>query len=509
MVLALVSPDLLAPTAVQTPRMIRVVMDGDYAPFAFQSEEGTLQGILVDQWRAWERETGIKVEIHGMDWGEALRRMRDGEFDVIDCIVETAERRDTFDFTPAYATIEASIYFRDDISGITSLASLKGFPVGVKTGDQHIDRLKASGVTTVVLFQSYEAIVEAARQHKINTFVADDPSALYLLNRMGIETGFRHSPPTFRDELRRAVRKGDAALLRTVSAGFAAVGPRKLKQIDEKWFGRTVGRLGRYLAYAGYGAAVAIVLIAGLAGWNRTLRRGIVQSTAALGASEQQVHTLAGRLMRTQDDERRRIAQLLHESTAQNLAALKMLLARLNRSNLESGDGDRGVITESIALAEQSMTEVRTLSYLLHPPFLDEAGLLAALRWFAAGFAERSGIRVDLDLPDSLERLPLDAETALFRVVQEALINIHRHAGSETASIRLRCDAEALVLEIEDRGHGIPSAALNLITSCGGGVGVGIAGMSERLQQLGGRLEIASGERGTIVLARLPREKAG
>jgi signal transduction histidine kinase len=252
-----------------------------------------------------------------------------------------------------------------------------------------------------------------------------------------------------------------------------------------------------------------MVLIAGLAGWNRSLRRGIVQRTAALGASEQQVHTLAGRLMRTQDDERRRIAQLLHETTAQNLAALKMLLARLNRSNLDVRDSDRSVITESIALAEQSMTEVRTLSYLLHPPFLDEAGLLSALRWFAGGFAERSGIRVDLDLPSSLERPPLDAETALFRVVQEALINIHRHAGSQTACIRLRRDAETLVLEIEDHGRGIPSASLNLIRSCGGGVGVGIAGMSERLQQLGGRLEIASGERGTIVRARLPLVKAG
>ena len=106
------------------------------------------------------------------------------------------------------------------------------------------------------------------------------------------------------------------------------------------------------------------------------------------------------------------------------------------------------------------MTEIRTLSYLLHPPFLDETGLLSALRWYAAGFAERSGINVDLELPESFERLPLDTETALFRIVQESLINIHRHAGSETARIRLRRDAETLVLEIEDRGHGIPNASL-------------------------------------------------
>jgi PAS domain S-box-containing protein len=234
---------------------------------------------------------------------------------------------------------------------------------------------------------------------------------------------------------------------------------------------------------------------------------GRMTAQRELDDSYKQMRTLTGRLMRAQDDERRRIAQLLHETTAQNLAALKMLLARLNRSGLELGGSDRDALTDSIALAEQSMTEVRTLSYLLHPPFLDEAGLMAALRWYAAGFAERSGIKVGLDLPESLERLPLDTETALFRVVQESLINIHRHAGSDIASIRLRRDAGTLALEIEDRGHGIPSASLNLITTGGGVAGVGIAGMSERLKQLGGRLEITSDERGTTVRAVLPLVK--
>lgn len=129
---------------------------------------------------------------------------------------------------------------------------------------------------------------------------------------------------------------------------------------------------------------------------------------------------------------------------------------------------------------------------------------MSALRWYAAGFAERSGIKVDLDLPESFGRLPRDTETALFRIVQEALINIHRHAGSETARIRLQRDAESLTLEIDDDGHGIPKASLEQIMSGGGGVGVGIAGMSERMEQLGGSLEITSGDRGTTVRARLP-----
>ena len=155
-------------------------------------------------------------------------------------------------------------------------------------------------------------------------------------------------------------------------------------------------------------------------------------------------------------------------------------------------------------VTERSMTGIRTVSYLLHPPFLDETGLLSALRWYVGGFAERSGITVDLDLPDHFERLPLETETVLFRIVQESLTNIHRHAESKAALIRLRRDTGMLVLEIEDRGHGIPSASLEHITRGGGVAGVGIASMSERIEQLGGRLEVTSSERGTTVHVWLP-----
>lgn len=116
----------MAQTTVERPRTIRVVTDNVYAPYSFQSEEGELQGIVIDQWQAWEKKTGIKVEIQAMDWAEALRRMRAGEFDVIDTIVETAERGDYFDFTPTYAAIDVPIFFRNDISALTDLASLKG-----------------------------------------------------------------------------------------------------------------------------------------------------------------------------------------------------------------------------------------------------------------------------------------------------------------------------------------------------------------------------------------------
>jgi PAS domain S-box-containing protein len=217
-----------------------------------------------------------------------------------------------------------------------------------------------------------------------------------------------------------------------------------------------------------------------------------------------QMRTLTGRLMRAQDDERRRIAQLLHETTAQDLAALKMHLARLARTEAGLSGTDRAALTESMELAERSMSGIRTLSYLLHPPFLDEAGLLSALRWYAAGFAKRSGIEVDLDLPSTFERLPQEVETALFRVVQEALINIHHHADSPTALIRLRVDDNRLLLEIVDRGRGMPSTAVPQLPAGGGALGVGVAGMRERLQQLGGTFEIQSSVHGTTVRAQLP-----
>ena len=231
----------------------------------------------------------------------------------------------------------------------------------------------------------------------------------------------------------------------------------------------------------------------------------------ALRRQRNELRALANRLMHAQDEERRRIAQMLHETTAQDLAALKMLLARLGRGCTALSDADRAVLAESVELAERSMSSTRTLSYLLHPPFLDENGLLSALRWYATGFAERSGIRVDLDLPETFERLSLNTETVLFRIVQEALTNIHRHAASKIACIRLRRDAETLVLAVEDRGHGIPSASLTRLTAGGGGGGVGIASMSERIEELGGRLEIKSsdsGKTGTTVSAWLPLAKA-
>jgi signal transduction histidine kinase len=204
--------------------------------------------------------------------------------------------------------------------------------------------------------------------------------------------------------------------------------------------------------------------------------------------------------MNVQDEERRRIARELHETTAQDLAALKMNLAALERSGSFQNEKDRALLSESTQLAEQAMKDVRTLSYLLHPPFLDEVGLVPALRWYAMGFAQRSGIGVDLSLPEDFERLPQELETTLFRIVQESLTNIHRHAASPRAAIRLRRTGPALELEVQDWGRGIPPASDNH-KPLPHVFGVGIAGMRERIEQLGGELEVEFGNGGTTVKA--------
>jgi two-component system, cell cycle sensor histidine kinase and response regulator CckA len=273
------------------PRSIRVVMDNNYPPFVFQDSDGTLEGMLIDQWHIWEKKTGIKVEIHAMDWGDALRLMKAGEFDVIDTLFKTRERTAFFDFSKPYARIEVAIFFDKDIAGITDLKSLQGFPVAIKAGDAAGDLLKQNGITTVLHFNNYETIIEAAQQHKVNVFVVDAPPALYYLNKLNLENEFRRSAPVNVGEFHRAVKKGNTALLRTVEAGFAAITPAELKEIEDKWYGATLNGNFKW-RYLGYVAASTLLLVLALLGWNRALRKRVKNRTAALKESESRLRAL-------------------------------------------------------------------------------------------------------------------------------------------------------------------------------------------------------------------------
>ncbi len=221
--------------------------------------------------------------------------------------------------------------------------------------------------------------------------------------------------------------------------------------------------------------------------------------------AEEVLRRLSSQLLHAQDDERRRIARDLHDSTGQYLSALSMNLSWMNQPSCEMDPKVRSVVRESIDLVKRALSEIRNFSYLLHPPVLDEFGLCAALRWYVHGFSQRSGINVDLDAPLDLPRLPRHMETALFRVVQECLTNVHRHSGSAWAKISLHQKSGGLLLEIADEGHGI-SPGTNGLDGNDERIGVGIAGIRERMRELGGRLEIESDSHGTVVRVILPLE---
>jgi PAS domain S-box-containing protein len=208
------------------------------------------------------------------------------------------------------------------------------------------------------------------------------------------------------------------------------------------------------------------------------LALAVVHDVTIRKRAEHDLHVLSAELMRLQDEERRRIGRDLHDSTGQTLAALELSLSQLQQFAQGPADGRRELLEHCARLATQCSAEIRTASYLLHPPLLDELGLLSALRWLADGFHQRSGIEMRLDLPASMHRLPPDDELCLFRIAQEALTNIHRHADSPWAAIRLKMQSNSVMLEIEDagRGMGVKTPAL----------GVGLAGMRERIRHIGG-----------------------
>jgi len=220
--------------------------------------------------------------------------------------------------------------------------------------------------------------------------------------------------------------------------------------------------------------------------------------------ADQELRQFSGRLMRLQDEERRRLARELHDSTGQALAALQMNLGAVKRLSGRLGEKARQALAESLDLAKQCSQEVRTVAYLLHPPLLEELGLISALRQYVEGYTQRSGIRVELDAPADFGRLPQEIELAVFRVVQESLTNIHRHSGSSTAQVHLRRDISGVRLEVQDQGRGMPQERFDQAGQIMPGFGVGITGMQERLRQLGGRLNMVSSSQGTTVTAIVP-----
>ncbi|HXA75852.1 MAG TPA: MEDS domain-containing protein [Candidatus Acidoferrales bacterium] len=229
----------------------------------------------------------------------------------------------------------------------------------------------------------------------------------------------------------------------------------------------------------------------------------VLKQAEILDMTNQGLRELSARLLRVQDEERRRIARDLHDSTGQSLALLSMNLSAMEAEASKSNPGLLKSLVENEEIVRQISTELRTLSYLLHPPLLEEMGLESALRWYVDGFRQRSNIQITLDLSADLGRLSQDLEIALFRVIQECLTNIHRHSESPTASIRVSRYAGGINLEVRDEGKGISPEKLAKIISSGES-GVGLRGMRERIKGLCGDLEIESDSKGTGIRVTIP-----
>jgi signal transduction histidine kinase len=382
------------------------------------------------------------------------------------------------------------------------------FPVA-----RHIITPERDGLWAGVLFELAgldELFARLARDVKVIGLISGDGTVLWILPR---DASPRLAPGRSVSEnelFRKAMKRPEAGVVEGYGQAMGANMLYSYERVHGYDMSILTGQTrdaalapwrdhrGTTLMVTSAASLLFIAMTALLSHYSATRRR--------IGAEREQaladLSRTAGELMRLQDDERRRIGRDLHDSTGQTLAALELSLARL----MQAPDipADRHELLEQCAhLASQCSNEIRTASYLLHPPLLDELGLMSALRWLADGFHERSGIEVRLDLPNSMPRLSRDEELTLFRVAQEALTNVHRHAQSPWAAVRLRERADAVVLEVEDGGLGAraPGASGSSFP-----LGVGLAGMRERIRQVGGTFTVRAGDSGTIVQATLPRK---
>jgi PAS domain S-box-containing protein len=235
------------------------------------------------------------------------------------------------------------------------------------------------------------------------------------------------------------------------------------------------------------------------------LEKRVIERTAELNDANKNLRDLSARLLQMRDLEARQLARELHDSVGQLLAAISMNISTVKSQVHKLDEAGANAVAQNTVFIEQISTEIRTISHLLHPPVLDELGLASAVKWYVEGFSERSKIEIEVEIPAELARLSVATETAIFRIVQECLTNIHRHSGSKTGSIRICAESGKIIVVARDFGRGMPPDQLRLASS--GHSGVGFRGIRERLRFLGGTLAIHSNSNGTVVTATFPLQQ--
>lgn len=218
---------------------ITVVSDNNYPPYIFLDENKVSKGIIVDQWKLWEKKTGIKVKLVVLNWSDAIKYFNSGKADVIDTIFYNEERNKIYDFTKPYAKLEVPVFYSSEISGIASIEDLKGFTIAVKEGDACIDILKENNISTLVEYKGYKEIIDLAKENEVKVFCVDKPPALYYLYKLNIEKKFKMGPLLYTGEFHRAVKKGNLELVEIIENGFKKITNNEKKDIDNRWFGKS------------------------------------------------------------------------------------------------------------------------------------------------------------------------------------------------------------------------------------------------------------------------------
>ncbi len=304
----------------ESHKPLQVVSDENYPPYLFRDADGQVQGYLVDYWKLWQQKTGVTVRLNAMQWPEAQRQILDGSADVIDMLYRTPAREPLYDFSPAYARLPTNIYSHASISGISNTETLKGFQIGVQTGDACVEELVERGITSLLQYENYETLLAAAGRAEVKVLCLDEAPAGFYLHRLGIEKDFRKAFELYVGEPRRAVRKGDSETLALVVRGMQAITPEEDDALRRKWLGTPLSQqdttmLNRLTLALGIGVALALLLGA----WGWTMRRTVKRKTAELAESEQRFRTLF--------EETRQAIVLIEEGRiiAANRAALEML----------------------------------------------------------------------------------------------------------------------------------------------------------------------------------------
>ena len=286
---------MLAWSASAKPTVIRVVTDDAFPPYTFRDVEGRPAGYLLELWQMWETKTGVKVEFIATNWGEARRLIDHGDADVIDMMYRTPEREALYDFSPPYEMAPVTVFRHASVNGIDGVATLRGFQIGVQEGDVCIDKLRQGGVTNLRIFKGHAEVIRAAAAHDIKLFCLNERTANYHLARQDLHQEFRKAFEIYRGQFHRATRKGDAATLKLVEQGMAAITADELATLHKKWMDDPID-LAPYAQQLGIGVLALLGLGISLLAWITSLRRIVRRRTAEVLMQKAHLQTLVNNI---------------------------------------------------------------------------------------------------------------------------------------------------------------------------------------------------------------------